>query len=139
MVCYDYFKFILRLSFPTEKNRTLAILLILSKFLSFDSYLYFWPGICINSDTSSEPPISRKGQPFAINSVASIESASMIVKPDINVVPPVVVVPSEFTVLVFLSGLAGLTAELPNEENQALYFDICCLPSSGLDGLSPPR
>ena len=30
------------------------------------------------------------------------------------VVLPVVTVPSEFTVLVFLSGLAGLTAESPN-------------------------
>ena len=104
-----------------------------------DCYVYFWPGICINSDTSSEPPISRKGQPFAINSPASIESASIIVKPDIDVVLPVVTVPSEFTVLVFFRGLAGLTAESPNENYYALYFNLFYSPSSRLDGLSPPR
>ena len=26
-----------------------------------------------------------------------------------------------------------------NEDNQSIYFDICCLPSSGLDGRSPPK
>jgi hypothetical protein len=68
-----------------------------------------------------------------------MDSALIIVNPDIVVVPPLVTVPPEFTVLVFLSGLAGLTAESPNEDNQALYFDICCLPSSELDGGLLPR
>ena len=44
-----------------------------------DCHVYFWLGIYTNSDTSSEPPISRKGQAFAIDSAASIESASIIV------------------------------------------------------------
>lgn len=44
-----------------------------------DCEVYFWPGICISSDTSSEPPISRNGQDFALSSAVSIESASMIV------------------------------------------------------------
>ena len=91
-------------------------------------------GICINSDTSSEPPTSRKGQALATNSASSIESALITVKPDMDVVPPVVTVPSGFTVLVCLSGLAGLTAESPNDDNHSLYFAKCCLPSSGLDG-----
>jgi hypothetical protein len=61
-------------------------------------------------------------------------SASIIVKSDIDVVPPVVTVPSEFTVLVFLSGLAGLTAESPNEDNHSIYFEKYFLLSSGLEG-----
>ena len=58
---------------------------------------------------------------FAIDNAASIESASIIVKPDIAVVPPVPTVPSEFIVFVFLSGLAGLIAESPNEDNQSTF------------------
>jgi hypothetical protein len=60
----------------------------LSPELVLNCYVYFWPGISTNSDTPSEPPISRKGQAFAIDSAASIESASIIVYPDIVVVPP---------------------------------------------------
>ena len=69
--------------------------------------VYFWLGISINSDTSSDPPISRKGQAFAIDSAASIESASIIVYPDIVVALPAVTVPSEFTVLV--SGMSQVS------------------------------
>ena len=43
-------------------------------------------------------------------------------------------VPSGVTVLVFFSGLAGLTAESPREDSHSMYFAKCCLPSSGLDG-----
>ena len=72
-------------------------------------------------------------------SASSSESACIIVKPDIDDVPPAVTEPSEFTVLVFLMGLAGLTAESPNEDNQALYFDICCWFSSGVPDFGVPR
>ena len=71
-------------------------------------------------------------------SAASSESACIIVKPDMDDVPAVTE-PSEFTVLVFLMGLAGLTAESPNEDNQALYFDICCWFSSGVPDFGVPR
>lgn len=41
--------------------------------------VHFWLGISTSSDTSSEPPISRKGQVFAIDSAASMELASTMV------------------------------------------------------------
>jgi len=48
-------------------------------------------------------------------------------------------VPSELTVLVFLNGLAGLTAYSPREDNHSMYFEKCFFPSSWLDGGLPPR
>ena len=65
----------------TGKNKTISIKSHLKSVRTGECncYVYFWLGISINSDTSSEPPISRKGQAFAINSAASIESASIIV------------------------------------------------------------
>jgi len=35
--------------------------------------------------------------------------------------------------------LAGLIAASPNDDNHCIYFDICFLPSAGLEGWSPPR
>ena len=49
---------------------------------------YCEPGICISSDTSIEPPISRKGHDLAIARAASMDSAETMVKPDIAVLPP---------------------------------------------------
>ena len=100
---------------------------------------YMGSRICINSDTSRDPPISRKGQALAIDNAASMESTSTIVYPDMEIVLPVETLRSEFTVFVPLSGFAGLTAESPNEASHSLYFAKCCFPSSGLDGGSPPR
>jgi hypothetical protein len=68
-----------------------------------------------------------------------MESTSTIVKPDIVVLPPLLTDPSGFTVFVPFSGLAGLTAESPSEDNHSMYFAKCFWPSSGLEGLSPPR
>lgn len=55
-----------------------------------------------NSDTSSEPLISKNGQVFAIDIAASFNSASIVVYPDIDIALPVVTEPSGFTVLVLL-------------------------------------
>jgi hypothetical protein len=54
-------------------------------------------GICINSDTSSDPPISRKGQGCAIDNAAFIESALIIEKPDIALLPPSLIAPAGLT------------------------------------------
>ena len=91
-------------------------------------------GICISSDTSSVPPISRNGHALASDKADCMESASTIVNPDMVDLPPVVTSPFDRMVLVFFSGLAGLTAALPSADNQLLYFAKCCLPCSGLDG-----
>jgi hypothetical protein len=76
----------------------------------------------MSSDTPKVPPISRNGHALTISRAASIESAVMMVKPDIVLAPPLEIAPSAATVCILLSGFAGLTAASPSVDNQLLVF-----------------
>jgi hypothetical protein len=66
--------------------------MVLDKLMLIENHSY--DGICTSSDTSRLPPMSRNGHDLVTTTAASIESASMMVKPDILVPVPIETLPS---------------------------------------------